>query len=112
MAPDRNARTYRVQNLPAFLKKSKVAEFLARSIEGLGTEDRISVFSLAATLDEWNTQSKTATVTFDHVPIHFDNDKDEWSFRINGFSRRLIFDVHFRGLTPYNDVDPTEHQLE
>jgi hypothetical protein len=112
MAPDRNARTYRVQNLPAFLKKSKVAEFLARSIEGLGTEERISVFSLAATLDEWNTQSKTATVTFDHVPIRFDNDKDEWSIRVDGFSRRLIFDVHFRGLTPYNDVDPTEHQLE
>lgn len=112
MAPDRNARTYRLQNLPAFLKKSKVAEFLIRGVEDLGPQDAINVFSLAATLDEWNTQSKTATLTFNQVPARFDNDKDEWSITIDGFSRRLIFDVHFRGVTPYNDVDPTEHQLE
>jgi hypothetical protein len=112
MAPDRNSRTYRLQNLPAFLKKSKVAEFLVRSVEDLGPQEGINVFSLAAALDEWNTQSKTATLTFDHVPVRFDNDKDEWSIRVDGFSRSLIFDVHFHGLTPYNDVDPAEHQLE
>jgi hypothetical protein len=81
-------------------------------LKGLGTEDGINVFSLAATLDEWNTQSKTATLTFDHVPGRFDNNKDEWSIRVDGLSRRIVFDVHFRGLTPYNDVDPKEHQLE
>jgi hypothetical protein len=111
MPRSRETLTYRLRRLPAYLKRSTIADFLARSVEGLGPSENILVFSLASNLVRWERPpSKTATLMFKKTPERFDNDQTEWTIRVA--DQDLIFDTHFLDFTPLSDADPDLHQFE
>lgn len=108
----RKRLTYRLRQLPYHLAQDEVAEFLQKVSADFGTQENIKVFSLASNLLMWEKSlTKTATLMFRTTPKRFDNDEREWtvSARTAGWNRDLIFDVHFHGFTPMNDVDESIH---
>jgi len=111
MPRSRETLTYRLRRLPAYLKRSTIADFLVRSVEGLGPLENILVFSLASNLVRWERPpSKTATLMFKKTPERFDNDQTEWTIRVA--DQDLIFDTNFLDFTPLTDADPDLHQFE
>jgi hypothetical protein len=116
MAPSRANRTYRVRQLPSYLKYCRqVADFLAGIAEDLGTPENIQVFSLATSLNPLEIPpSKVATLMFTQTPPPFDNDLNQWSIsgQSIGLARDVIVDVHFLDFTPLNDVPPDDHMME
>jgi hypothetical protein len=108
-------RTYRIQQVPAYLSLNKVAEFLVTASHSLGPVEDITVCSLAPSLGFTSYSiTKTATITFKHTPSIFENDEEQWSIPSNHdkWSRNLVFDTHFKGFTPLNDVRAEENQIE
>lgn len=114
--PGREARTYRVRQLPAYLRYHRqVANLLAGIVEDLGSPEDIRVFSLATSLNPLEIPpTKVATLMFNVVPPRFDNDHDEWviSGQSIGLLRDIVVDVHFLDFTPLNDVSPDDHTVE
>jgi hypothetical protein len=108
----REARTYRVRQLPPFMVKNHLSGFLAASCRQLGPAENIRVFSLASSLSQYET--KTATLIFLRTPNRFDNNETQWTVACedSNWHRNLIFDVHFIGLTPLNDRISDENPLE
>ena len=107
--------TYRLRQLPYHLAQDEVAEFLQKVSADFGAQESITVFSLASNLLTWEKPpTKTATLMFRTTPKRFDTDEGEWtvSARTAGWNRDLIFDVHFHGFTPLNDVDTSIHLAE
>ncbi|RDW89694.1 hypothetical protein BP6252_01726 [Coleophoma cylindrospora] len=120
MVRTREDRTYRVKQLPLHLELPNLATFLAQLDGRIGPADSIKVHSIAGALSlEDNPKFKVATVTFINVPALFDNDRQEWTVEVYSLSeekrRRLnvkediIFDTHFLGFTPLNDVPSEDH---
>lgn len=66
----RKARTYRVRQLPSYLKYTRqVADLLAGITEDLGAPENIKVFSLATSLNPLEIPpSKVATLMFEQTP--------------------------------------------
>jgi len=113
MPRSREALTYRLQRLPASLERSRVANFLATSVEGLGPAENIVVFSLASSLIPWKeSPTKTATLVFKRTPKRFDNDRTEWIVPMPDQGESLIFDTHFLEFTPLSDCDRNLYQFE
>ena len=115
MPRSRDCRTYRLRQLPQHLERKDVSEFLCKISSDFGPEEDIEVYSLVENLITWETpRTKIATLVFSITPKPFDNDKDEWNVpaRNAGWNRQLIFDIHFKGFTPLNDVDPAIHLAE
>jgi hypothetical protein len=113
MPRPRENLTYRLRRLPAYLERSTVADFLVRSVEGLGPPESIVVFSLASNLVPWERPpTKTATLMFKKTPKRFDNDQTEWTVLLPDQGQSLIFDTHFLEFTPLGDCDRNLHQFE
>ena len=78
----------------------------------------VVVSSIATTLDKWEPlPSKVATLQFRAVPARLQNashGEDEWMIEMPGQTsgQVLILDIHFKGLTPLNDVEPVKHRAE
>ena len=113
MPRSRDALTYRLRRLPAYLKRSTVADYLVRSVEGLGPLDNIVVFSLASNLVQWERPpTRVATLMFKKTPEPFDNDRTEWTLHVADQDQSLIFDTHFLDFTPLSDPGHDLYQLE
>lgn len=111
----REQRTYRVRQLPQCLERQDVANFISRVSAEFGPKEDIEVFSLASSLIAWERpQTKVATIIFKNTPEAFNNDEGEWTVAAvhAGWSYELIFDTHFTGFTPLNDVEPSSHLAE
>lgn len=107
--------TYRVRQLPANLHRDAVAGFLATASYELGPPTNIRVFSVAPSLRLYEQiPTKVATLTFRETPSCFDNDDGEWKIisKDPQWPQTLLFDVHFIGFTPLNDLGLTESRLE
>jgi hypothetical protein len=115
MPRPRERRTYRLRQLPQHLGLQDVAEFLCNVSSDFGVKEDIQVFSIASSLISWEKPpTKTATLLFNSTPRAFDNDEEEWtvSARHAGWSRKLMFDIHFEGFTALNDVEAPTHLAE
>lgn len=113
MPRSRNTLTYRLRRLPAYLKRSAVADYLVRSIEDIGPRENIVVRSLASNLVQWERPpTKVATLMFKKTPELFNNDGTEWTVPVEGQNRSLIFDTHFLDFTPLSDPGQDLLQLE
>ena len=83
-------------------------------IPGLDLQ-QLHIASLAPTPDDHNKPpSQTATLQiYDRVPASLVFDANgECTFQIPGQRHPLIFDTHFLGTTPLNEVDSGEHAFE
>jgi hypothetical protein len=115
MPKTREFRTYRVRQLPRNLVQDAVAAFLAAASPDLSPAENIQIFSIAPSLTTYETISmKVATLVFKATPSCFDSDKDQWTLISEhpAWRRKLLFDVHFNGFTPLNDVGFEESELE
>jgi hypothetical protein len=115
MAKTPEFRTYRVRQLPQNLRQDEVASFLAAASPHLGPAANIGVFSIAPSLTTYETiPTKVATLVFKATPSCFDNDKEQWTLTSEhpGWRRKLMFDAHFDGFTPLNNVSFEESELE
>jgi hypothetical protein len=113
MPRSRETLTYRLRRLPAYLERSTVADFLVRSVEGVGPLENLVIFSLASNLVHWERPpTKTATLMFKKTPERFDNDRTEWTVLLPEQGQALIFDTHFMEFTPLSDCDRSLHQFE
>jgi hypothetical protein len=77
----------------------------------------VQVHSLANAVDPWERYpTRTATLTFKKPPFapgaRPENGVPEWSIPVLGLSLPLLLDSHFIGVTPLNDVPPSEHEYE
>jgi hypothetical protein len=109
------ATTYRVRQLPINVDKHQLPAWLARNAEGTGPAENIRVFSLTTiSAIGGRPPTRTATLAFKRTPQMFLRNRTEWTFLAEdaGLSDNIIFDVHFRGFTILNDVDPKDHTLE
>jgi hypothetical protein len=106
MGRDRNDRTYRVSRLPSYITLGGVSAYLGHHLDE--NVENIQTFSLATSL-EHSGSSKVATIKFLKTPTRFDNDLVEWPITVPGLENNLVFDVHFLGLTPFNDVADGDH---
>jgi len=123
MVRTREDRTYRVKQLPLHLQLPTLAAFLTQLDGRIGPANSIQVHSIADALSlEDNPMFKVATVTFINVPAFFDNDQEEWTVEAYSLSEGkrhklninhdIIFDTHFLGFTPLNDVPSDVHVVE
>lgn len=123
MVRTREDRTYRVRQLPLYLQLPAVAAFLAQLDGRIGPASSIRVHSIANALSlEDVPKFKVVTLTFLNVPILFDNDQQEWTIEAHSLSEgkrhtlkitdNIIFDTHFLGFTPLNDVPSEDHVAE
>jgi hypothetical protein len=123
MGRTREDRTYRVKQLPLHLQLPSAAAFLAQLDGRIGPASSIRVHSIANALGlEDNPRFKVATLTFFNVPVLFDNDQQEWTIEVHSLSEgkratlqikdNVIFDTHFLGFTPLNDVPLEDHVAE
>lgn len=113
MTRDFGNRTYRVRQLPRHVSEEDLPGFLVRCCGELGGETNIVVWSLAITLLPFEKpRTKTATVTFNSLPLVFNNDETEWTLTTPGSHLNVIVDVHFLGFTALNDVEIGLHNLE
>jgi hypothetical protein len=94
--------------------KSRLTALLLSIHKGLGPPEEIHIHSLASSHDPWeDPPTKTATITFDKLPLIFDNENSEWVLPAKhiGLLNNVIVDVHFLGFTALNDV-VKDHCLE
>lgn len=102
---------FRVSGLPQNELKSiqDVAGYLSSKLHGTLPED-IQVYSIATSLKS-REFSKIVTVMFKSVPeiILASPERDAWI--VPAPPLRLILDIHFKGMTPLNDVE-SGHLLE
>jgi hypothetical protein len=115
MPRTRESRAYRVRQLPQNLQQHAVASFLATASSDLGPAANIQVFSVAPSLSLYErTPTKIATVVFKETPQCFDDDKVQWTLISEHpeWPRHLVFDIHFIGFTPLNDLSYDESQVE
>ena len=115
MPRSRLGRTYRVQQLPARLHKHEVAAFLVSASRELGHSTNIEVFSTAPSLNVYEQYpTRVATLMFKETPQCFDNDQEQWKVFCEDpqWPRNIIFDTHFGGFTPLNDIGLVESRLE
>jgi hypothetical protein len=115
MATDSKLLTYRVRQIPVYIPHHELGSHLRRIVKYSGLLEDVRVRSLASSLEHAGGPStRTATVTFGCRPELLAANKDEWVFTSyeTGWSHNLIFDTHFRGFTPLNDVSADNHILE
>lgn len=113
--PEKERRTFRVRQIPAYIKEGDLPKLLKGLTGYVGPTDQIEVFSLASSVDVYESPpAKVATVKFEYTPAAFLADSDEWIFhREKTFlPYNVIIDTHFRGFTVLNDVTSGNHKLE
>lgn len=106
--------TYRLRRIPAGVSGLKLKEFLCQIIGDL-TPQQLHISSLAPTPDDHTKPpSQTATLQIlGPVPTALLSDgNDECIVDVPGHRHPLVFDTHFLGFTPLNDVKSEEHAFE
>lgn len=108
---------FRLRQLPNSICSPTEAASLLAGVLGLPAH-HVVVYSVATTLDKWEVlPSKVATLQLKSVPARLQNandDEDEWRIVMaeQAPGHVLILDIHFKGLTPLNDVEPARHFVE
>lgn len=119
MGLDQNlSRTvFRLRKLPNHVRDKDTAASLVATALSFDVNN-IAIFSLANTSDIWeNPPSRVATLQLSSLPdrlLHAQGD-NEWQIPLPGGNPDdfLFLDIHFKGLTALNDVDPSsEHCSE
>ncbi|KIX98191.1 uncharacterized protein Z520_06271 [Fonsecaea multimorphosa CBS 102226] len=107
-------KTFRVRRVPAEITRQSLAQFLQGSVTDLGGEENIHVRSLAQSPDVWDSpRSQTATLEFSEIPKPLQEvNRTTWEFTTVGGDQSLIFDTHFLGFTPLNNVDDRHHAYD
>ncbi|KAL7627351.1 hypothetical protein AAE478_001543 [Parahypoxylon ruwenzoriense] len=108
-------RVFRARGIPnRITTRDQTASLLGEEL-GIQRVAGIHVYSLATTLDVWETPpSRVATVQFDEIPqcVKKHLDRTEWSIPCGASDDVLILDIHFLWLTPLNDVEASEHRAD
>ncbi|KAI0891157.1 hypothetical protein F4806DRAFT_506984 [Annulohypoxylon nitens] len=107
-------KVYRLRGCPGHLDRLGAAELLSRELGDIAPTD-IAIRSLATNLDPWaKTPTKVGTLMFYRTPVLIrERDKEkEWKLSVMGFEDDLILDIHFLGMTPFNDVQSDKHGLD
>ncbi|OAR02604.1 hypothetical protein LLEC1_06424 [Akanthomyces lecanii] len=108
---------FRLRALPeTACTAAHVAVALSNSLDDVSADD-IRVFSIATSLIHWGgPRTRVATLVFDSIPalVRDNAGQDEWTVFTHSRGARtdldnLLLDIHFRGMTPLNDVDPSQH---
>ncbi|KAI1394448.1 uncharacterized protein F4822DRAFT_424925 [Hypoxylon trugodes] len=107
-------KVYRLRGCPDNLNKRGLAELLSLAFGDVTPTD-IQIQSLATSLDPWTRPpTKVGTLMFHRLPVlieaHIDN--NEWKIPTNGPEKSLLLDSHFLGMTPLNDVEKGEHEID
>jgi len=112
---DWSRTVFRLQRLPTtVVSRDDVARLLGEALGDVRPEN-IRVFSVATTLNSWETpRSKVATVMFNSTPsiITKNNGEKQWLVPRGVADAELLLDVHFLGMTPLNEVDSGHHKFE
>src|SRR5450432_250943 len=114
MSKQRENRTFRMRQIPSHLDERGLSQLLASISEDLGSQNDLRIHSLASSLNpSEHPPTKTATVTYKHLPANFNPELSEWKLptRDRHQPSDIIVDVHFEGFTALNDVSG-EHILE
>jgi hypothetical protein len=123
MSTNRDDRTYRLRQLPLLVTVESLPGLLVDVDRSLGPSSSITVWSVAEDLGLSDVAlTKTATVTFQDTPPLLNDDAHEWIIEVrllnfklkerHGLSQNLLFDTHFLGCTPMNQVDKQSHEFE
>ncbi|KAH7329590.1 hypothetical protein B0I35DRAFT_420512 [Stachybotrys elegans] len=112
-------RVYRLRRLPSTSDLDSTANLLSAVLGNYPICD-IRIFSLASSLlAHENPRSKIATLSFRTLPPFLQRrsgsnaDTDEWQIPADSSnSGVLILDTHFLGMTPLNEVPPTDHSFD
>jgi hypothetical protein len=109
--------TYRLQGVPYECGRQGVESLIRRTLQ-LGSNFNVELRSLADS--PYQQKEKVATVHFSSTPASLSqgNVLDEWHFDVphegqtDGATIRLVFDTHFRGLTPLHGDDEANGEVE
>lgn len=112
-----NSVTYRLRGVPSRLEQHDVKELVKKA---LALEDDITVNINSLADDPSRYGDKIATIDFSKTPgsLSKQTDNAEWKFstydhQSNGRRKiTLLFDTHFRGLTPLHSSSDTECTIE
>ena len=107
---------FRLRGLPSTVEtRDDVAELLSEALGDVPAAN-IRVFSLATTLNVWESpRSKVATVMFDVAPsiVRRDSTERQWLVPTRSSDEPdLLLDIDFLGMTPLNEVDHARHTFE
>lgn len=105
-------KVFRVQDLPNNISTcQEAAKFIARCLSNNGRETGVKVYSVATTLEYWETPlSKVATAQLDESIWPSAKAKSKLPEQWEAGCIRL--DTHFLGMTPLNDVESSKHKFE
>jgi hypothetical protein len=110
---DQKPTTFRVRRIPAEQDISTLPYFLNTSVDGLGGDHNIRVRSLAPSpIDRSTNPTLVATIDFAEVPERLQDAEQGWTIYLKGSRKFLLFDKSFRGFTPLNHVQDTQHDFE
>ena len=106
--------TYRLRCVPSELDKQGVKELVERVLR---LEDHIAVVVRSLTDDPSQEGEKVATVAFSKIPWRLSREggRTEWRFPIHNGQlegHNLLFDTHFRGLTPLHSRSDSKCIIE
>jgi len=110
-------KTFRLRGIPHECSRQEVESLIRRALQ-LESNVNIEICSLANS--PYPQKEKVATVHFSSTPVYFSqgNGKDEWKADVpregqtSGATIRLVFDTHFRGLTPLHSDDEANCEVE
>lgn len=105
-------KVFRVQDLPNNISTcQEAAKFIARCLSNNGRETGVKVYSVATTLEYWETPlSKVATAQLDESIWPSAKAKSKLPEQWEAGCIRL--DTHFLGMTPLNDVESSKHKFD
>ena len=110
---DWSRTVFRLRNLPNHVSDpAKVVSLVATALNV--PVNHVTIYSLAKTSDIWEVPpSRVATLQLKTTPgcLQQALNNDEWTVPVpdGGPGEALLLDVHFKGMTALNDVDPTSH---
>ena len=108
---------FRVRGLPDTVNTVERAASLIYELIGGVPAGGIRVFSLAATLNFWESpRSRVATLMFSATPplLRDNPSAEEWAIppRDGRDDPNLILDTHFMGMTPLGDANGSDYVAE
>ena len=112
---ERERRTFRVRQIPAYLKHRDLPRLLHKFLSYHGTLDQITVYSLAPSIESYERPpTLVATVGFRICPSALVEGEDEWVLpkEETFLQHNIIIDTHFLGFTVLNNVAEKEHETE
>lgn len=108
---------YRLRGIPSNIEQHGVEELVRRVLE-LGHDIAVDVNSLAD--DPSRPGRKIATLEFSKIPDRLSEYTDNWEWQFSLFGNQqndrersaLVFDTHFKGLTPLHSRSDAECDVE